>query len=91
MKSKLQLNILWLDNKIGLAIDQFQSGERIPLTSYFFWPETDAWGQIKSELETKLWIKNSDKTELLYGIATIMNQWQSSKNKIPAPIKDDTT
>ena len=90
MKSKLQLNILWLDTKIGLAIDQLQSGERIPLTRFFFWPETDAWGQIKSELETKLWIKNSDKAELLYGIATIMNQWQSSRNKISALTEHDT-
>jgi 30S ribosomal protein 3 len=91
LKPKLQLNILWLDTKIGLAVDQLQSGERIPLTKYFFWPKTDAWDQIRRELDTKSWIVDSEKVELLSSTATIMNQWQSSNNNTSIPMKKKRT
>ena len=77
MTSNFKLNILWLDNKLGIAIDQIQQNEQIPLTNYFFWPKTDAWTQIKNELEAKSWIQNEDKAKLLNSIASIMNEWQS--------------
>ena len=58
---KFKLNVLWLENELGIAIDQIQSGEQIPLTDYFFWPKIDAWYQIKRELETKPWISKEEK------------------------------
>tara|TARA_B100000683_G_C12495122_1_gene555910 strand:+ start:846 stop:1121 length:276 start_codon:yes stop_codon:yes gene_type:complete len=87
LNSKLELNILWLNNKIGVGIDQLQSGEKIPLTKYFFWPKTDAWDQIKSELETKPWIENSKKIELLDNITTIINRWQSTNSNTSTLMK----
>ena len=90
MNSRLELNILWLDTKIGIAIDQLQSGEKIPLTKYFFWPKTDAWDQVRSELETKLWVENSKKAEILYSISTILNQWQNSNDNTSTLMKKDT-
>lgn len=75
---KFKLNVLWLENELGIAIDQIQSGEQIPLTDYFFWPKIDTWYQIKRELETKPWISKEEKAKLLNSTATIMNQWQDS-------------
>lgn len=58
MAPRFKLNILWLENELGIAIDQIQSGEQIPLTDYFFWPKSDTWDQIRRELETKPESKN---------------------------------
>jgi 30S ribosomal protein 3 len=65
MEPKFKLNILWLKNELGIAVDQLQSEERIPLTEYFFWPKNDAWDQIRRELETKPWISTIEKGNLL--------------------------
>ena len=81
MAPRFKLNILWLENELGIAIDQIQSGEQIPLTVYFFWPKSDTWDQIRRELETKPWILTKEKAQLLNATATIMNQWQNSMNK----------
>ena len=78
LKPKFKINIIWLENELGIAVDQIQSGEQIPLTKYFFWPKIDAWYQIKRELETKSWISNEEKAQLLNSTAAIMNQWQNS-------------
>ena len=80
MATKFNLSILWLENKLGIAVNQIQAGEQIPLTNYFFWPQNDAWDQIRNELDTKPWITNANKAELLNATATIMNQWQDSIN-----------
>ena len=81
MAPRFKLNILWLENELGIAIDQIQAGEQIPLTDYFFWPKSDTWDQIRQELETKPWILTKEKAQLLNATATIMNQWQNSMNK----------
>ena len=81
MASRFKLNILCLENELGIAIDQIQAGEQIPLTDYFFWPKSDTWDQIRQELETKPWILTKEKAQLLNAIATIMNEWQNSMNK----------
>jgi 30S ribosomal protein 3 len=78
---KFQLNILWLENKLGIAINQIQLDEQIPLTNYIFWPKSDAWDQIQRELETKPWIPNEAKVNLLNSTAAVLNEWQSFVNK----------
>ena len=90
LKPKFKINIIWLENKLGIAVDQIQSGEQIPLTKYFFWPKTDAWDQVRSELETKSWVENSKKAEILYSISTILNQWQNSNDNTSTLMKKDT-
>ena len=81
MAPRFKLNILWLENELGIAIDQIHAGEQIPLTDYFFWPKSDTWDQIRQELETKPWILTKEKAQLLNATATIMNEWQNSMNK----------
>lgn len=73
------LKIIWLNDSIGIAIDHVLQKGYSPLSSYFFWPRNDAWTQIKKELESKPWISENDKIELLNEATIIINYWQEHK------------
>ena len=50
----LNLQILWLNDSLGFCINCQTPKGIIPLTSYYFWPISDAWEQLKVELDSKL-------------------------------------
>jgi len=83
---KFTFRILWLENNVGLAIDHIANQGYSPLTSYFFWPRNDAWIQLKKELESKPWISENDKIDLLNQATSIINYWQEN-NKNQSMIK----
>jgi 30S ribosomal protein 3 len=79
--ANLKLQVLWLNNSIGLAINKKTSKGLIPLTPYYFWPLNDAWEQIQFELETKEWIDTNERLSLLNEIVEITNCWKSFRNQ----------
>ena len=62
---KLKLKVLWLKNVLGLAIDQTVIKQSYPLTQYYFWPRTEAWDQLKLELDSKPWLSDKEKISTL--------------------------
>ena len=74
------LKVIWLNYTLGLAVDHIVKGGQSPLSSYFFWPRDDAWSQIKTELESKPWISNYDKIDLLNQVTLIIDYWQKNKS-----------
>ena len=83
---KLNLQVLWLDDSLGLAVNQQTSGGIFPLTPYYFWPISEAWEQIRFELDSKQWIPSEERIRILNVAVDVMNCWQQNhlgeKNEI---------
>ena len=77
---QLKLRVLWLKDFLGLAIDQTVLNESYPLTSYYLWPQTEAWDQIKLELDSKLWVTEPEKIKILNLTTKIINFWPQYRN-----------
>ena len=75
----LELQILWLDSSLGLAVNQKTSNGNVPLTPYYFWPVSEAWEQIRFELNSKPWLSESERVKLLNLVVDVMNKWQQSR------------
>ena len=81
------LHVLWLDSSLGIALNQRTEKGTLPLTSYYFWPTSEAWEQIKSELESKSWVPEEERVRLLNLVVEIMNLWQGSRFHSNGPLK----
>ena len=78
-----KLKFLWLEKNIGFAVDQVvgKSQHLTPVTEYFFWPRDDAWEELKAVLESKDWISEREKIELLNKTTEVINFWQDEETK----------
>ena len=78
---KFTLRVLWLKHNIAFAIDHIAKQGHSPLTPYFFWPRNDAWKQVKNELDSKPWISEDDKINILNDVTEIVNYWHNNSYK----------
>ena len=75
----LKLRVLWLKNVLGLAVDQTILKQSYPLTQYYFWPRTEAWDQLKLELDSKPWLSEKEKIIILNIATDIINHWRTNR------------
>ncbi|KAK2076544.1 hypothetical protein QBZ16_005304 [Prototheca wickerhamii] len=79
------LNVLWLQNVIGIAVDQIFGDLRTPLSCYFFWPQEEAWEMTREYLEHEHdWITEEDKIELLNEFTRLIAYWESEGATVEA-------
>ncbi|XP_078433401.1 small ribosomal subunit protein cS23-like [Wolffia australiana] len=78
-KPRIVLKFIWMEKSIGLALDQVVPNHgTIPLTPYYFWPQKDAWEQLKTLLQGKPWISKKRMIILLNQATEIINLWQQT-------------
>ena len=77
---QLKLKVAWFKNYLGLAIDQVNVNQNYYLTPYYFWPRTEAWEQLKLELDSKLWLNSKEKIKILKTTRDIMDYWLLNRN-----------
>jgi len=77
---QLGLKILWSNSFLGLSIDQYDKRNNLPVTNYYFWPKTEAWEQLKVELDFKPWVQEKEKIKILNSATEVMNFWQVNRN-----------
>jgi 30S ribosomal protein 3 len=79
---KYLFKVLWSKTYVGIAINEiYKENCNLPLTTFYFWPREDGWKLLKSELDSKPWMGEEVKLEILNGYTSIINYWLKNINK----------
>ena len=90
-QSKYLFKVLWSKTYIGIAINEkHKENLDIPLTTFYFWPREEGWELLKAELDSKPWINEKSKIEILNGYTVILNFWLKTIYKTTNTKKLDT-
>lgn len=82
VKNKYLFKILWSQTYIAIAINEvYEKNYDIPLTTFYFWPREDGWELLKSELDSKPWLLEKSKLEILNGYTVLINYWLKNINQ----------
>jgi len=81
----LQLKVIWQKQFLGIAVNQVNKNITLPITAYYFWPRTDAWKQLKLELESKQWISPTETVKVLNLATDVIASWQTEHTKGISP------
>jgi len=77
-----ELKFVWGKDVLAFAVDQvLGKGNSSPLTEYFFWPQDDAWENLKAVLESKDWIPASEKIAMLNRVTEVINFWTPQESE----------
>jgi 30S ribosomal protein 3 len=82
-RNKYVFKVLWAKTYVGIAINIIHKENfEIPLTTFYFWPREEGWKLLKAELDSKPWMDNFSKIEILNGYNDIIQYWlKNVKNK----------
>lgn len=90
-QSKYVFKVLWSKTYIGIAINEkHKENLDVPLTTFYFWPQEEGWELLKAELDSKPWISEKSKIEILNGYTVILNFWLKTIYKTTKTKKPNT-
>lgn len=70
------LNFILTERSIAICLSQKVSDSIHPLTKYYYWPQRDAWEDIRIFIDSEKWISNLESVSLLNQITEVINYWQ---------------
>lgn len=92
VNNKYLFKILWSQTYIAIAINElYEKNYDIPLTTFYFWPREDGWKLLKSELDSKPWLLEKSKLEILNGYTLLINFWLKNINQKTNSLKQTTS
>ena len=75
----INLRVLCGKDNIMFALEQKNLNKSFFISPYYIWPKTNAWDLLNLEFNSRPWISENEKIELLNITTDIMNLWREAK------------
>lgn len=78
-EQSVMLRFVWLDKSLGLALDHvFPGYGAIPMTPYYFFPQSDALEELKKNIKSQHWISVGRTKAILSQAEELLYLWQNT-------------